>query len=144
MEKRGMALLSLAISLILISMLGNGCAGPSPQQKRQEQVGTEVLLEKSGFEKWPVNDLMPQREALLSALPKRTLVVYRRDGKTYHAYGDKDAGVIYVGDEAAYQRYLALAQGKNLCQQIAGGGESEKFWSCMDDYRQGVGGRPGK
>lgn len=146
MEKRGTAGLSAAICLILVLMLLTGCGGAtaSRQQNIQQEVGTEYLLEQAGFKKWQVNQDMPRQEALLSALPKRTIVTYKRDGQKLHAYGDKDTRTLYIGDDSAYQRYLALAQGKNLCEQRVGGGESAKFWSCMDEYQQGGGGQPGK
>jgi len=146
MKKRGMEKLSAVICLILALMLWNGCGGAtaSRQQNLQQQVGVEYLLEQAGFKKWQVNQDMPQQEALLSALPKRTLVTYERDGQKLHAYGDKDTRTLYIGDNAAYQRYLVLAQGKKLCEQRVGGGESANFWSCMDEYQQGGGGQPGK
>lgn len=142
MKNRGMAGLVAAIGLILVIILGSGCAGS--KQIAQEQVGTEYLLQQAGFRKWQINQNMPQQEALLSTLPKRTLVNYQRDGEKLHAYGDKDTRTLYIGDEAAYQRYLALAQGKEGCEQQVGGGESAKFWGCMDEYRQRGGRQPGK
>ena len=86
---------------------------------------------------------MPQQEALLSALPKRTVTTYERDGQKLYAYGDKDTRTLYIGDDAAYQRYLSLAQGRQVCRVRTGGAESSSFWGCMDEYRQG-GGQSGK
>ncbi len=117
----------------LAGLLGAGAAA-ADRRKVQEQVVTEYLLEQAGFEKWRVNQTTPQGEALLRALPKRTLVIYRRDGKSYHAYGDHDARIIYVGDEAAFNRYLSLAETKNLCERREGG-NSEQFWSCFEEMR---------
>jgi hypothetical protein len=149
MKKRGMAGLGPAICLILISLLGSGCGGgrgpiASAQKHEQQEVGTEYLLDQAGFRKYQVNQNMPQQEALLSALPKRTVTTYERDGKKFHAYGDKDTRTLYIGNEAAYQRYLSLAKGRNVCQVRTGGGESANFWNCMDEYRQGGAGQPGK
>jgi hypothetical protein len=101
-------------------------------------------LQQAGFKKVPVNQNMPKQEALLSALPKRTVTIYERDGQRLYAYGDKDSRTLYIGDDAAYQRYLALAKGREICQVRAGGGESANFWGCMDEYRQGGGALPGK
>ena len=150
MKKRGVAGLSTAICLMLVLMLGSGCGGgsgpiASEKEHMQQQTGTEYFLEQAGFKKWRVTETMPQQEALLSALPKRTLVTYERDGRKLHAYGDKDTRTLYIGDDAAYQRYLALAQGRNLCEQRVGGGDqSAKFWSCIDEYRQEGGEQPAK
>jgi hypothetical protein len=154
MENRGMAGLIVAICLVLALMLLHGCGGATPsrqqtgltqtQQNVQAQGNTEYLLQQAGFKKWQVNQNMPQQEALLSALPKRTLVTYERDGEKLHAYGDKDTRTLYIGDDIAYQRYLALAQGRDMCTVRTGGSESANFWNCMDAYRQGGGGQPGK
>jgi hypothetical protein len=150
MKKRGISRLSAAICLILVVILGYGCGGgggpiASRDQHVQQQVGTEYFLEQAGFKKLPINQNMPKSEALLSALPKRTIVTYRRDGIIYHAYGDKDTRTLYIGDELAYQRYLSLAAGKRqYCERREGGGESARFWVCFDELQQKGGGLPGK
>src|SRR3974377_1193442 len=149
MDKRGMAGLDAAICLMLVSLLCSGCGGgPGPiasgQEHMEQQVGTEYCLQQAGFRKYQVNQNMPQQEALLSALPKRTVTTYERDGEKLYAYGDKNTGTLYIGDDAAYQRYLTLAKGREICQVRAGGGESANFWGCMDEYRQGGGGGAGK
>ncbi len=149
MAKRGTVWLSLGFFFFLVSMLGSGCGGgPGPivsgQEHKQQEVGTEYFLQQAGFTKYQVNQNMPQQQALLSALPKRTVTTYERDGEKLYAYGDKERGVLYIGNDAAYQRYLGLAKGRQICQVRAGGGESANFWSCMDQYRQGGGGQPGK
>ena len=149
MEKRRQNWFSAAICVMLASMLLAGCGGgPGPiasgQQHEQQQVGTEYFLQQAGFRKYQVNQNMPQQEALLSALPKRTVTTYERDGQKLYAYGDKDTRTLYIGDDAAYQRYLSLAQGRQVCRVRTGGAESSSFWNCMDEYRQGGGGQPGK
>jgi len=148
-EKMKVAGLSTVVCFILVSMLSIGCGGgrgpiASGQEHQQQEVGTEYLLDQAGFRKYQVNQNMPQQEALLSALPKRTVTTYERDGKKFHAYGDKDTRTLYIGDDTAYQRYLSLAKGRNICQVRSGGGESANFWNCLDEYRQGGGGQPGK
>ena len=145
MENRGMVGWIGVICLILVSILWIGCGGgTASRQVAQQQVGTEYLLDQAGFKKYQVNQNMPQQEALLSTLPKRTLVSYQRDGEKLHAYGDKDTRTLYIGNEAAYQRYLSLAKGREVCEVREGGGESAKFWGCMDEYRQGGVRQPGK
>ena len=153
METGKTAWLSLAIGLLLVSLVLTGCGGATAgrgsgltpaQQRVQTQGNTEYFLEQAGFKKYQVNQTMSAQEALLSTLPKRTLVNYERDGKKLHAYGDKDSRTLYIGDEAAYQRYLSLAQGRSLCEVREGGQESPKFWGCMEEYRQGGGKQPGR
>jgi hypothetical protein len=153
MKMRGMAGLGAAVAVLLAVMFFTGCGGGtstvSRQASAQEQVTNESLLQQAGFKRWRVNQTtMPQQEALLSALPKGTLVTYERDGKKLHAYGDKDRRVLYIGDEAAYQRYLSLAQGKAVYAQKEGAREgtleSVKFWGSMEEYRVKGGGEPEK
>jgi hypothetical protein len=149
MKNRGMAGLSASICLLLVSLLWIGCGGgrgpiASGKEHMQQQTGTEYFLQQAGFKRYQVNQNTPQQEALLSALPKRSVTTYERDGKKLYAYGDKDFKILYIGDDAAYQRYLALAKGRDTCEVKAGGGESANFWKCMDQYRQGGGGQPGK
>jgi len=140
--RRFFVLVGMISLLSLISLLWTGLAA-ADREKKQEQVVTEYLLEQAGFDKWRVNYDSPKREALLSALPKGTIVTYRSGGTVYHTYGDQSARIIYVGDEAAYQRYLSLAQSKNLCERREGG-KSAQFWSCFYEQRQGGGAQPGK
>jgi hypothetical protein len=136
------ARLLILVSLIsLVSLLWSGPAA-ADRQKKQEQVVTEYLLEQAGFDKWRVTYDMPKREALLSALPKGTIVTYRADGKVYHTYGDHTARIIYVGDEAAYQRYLSLAEKKNLCERREGG-ESPPSGPASMRCGRGAGGKRG-
>jgi hypothetical protein len=149
MKNRGMVELAAAICLVLVSLVLNGCGGgrgpvASEEAHMQQQVGDEYFLQQAGFKRLQVNQNMPQQEALLRVLPKRTVTTYERDGKKLYAFGDKDSGTLYIGDDAAYQRYLALAKGRGVCEVRAGGSESANFWNCMDQYRQGGGAQPGK
>ena len=119
-----------AIYVILVTLLVNGCAGG---QTLQREVTTEYLLTTAGFQRWDVNDETPKRQALLNNLPQRTIVTYKRNGEVYHAYADESS--LYLGDEAAYQRYLSLAGGRKLCQRVTGTNQVE-FWSCMQEYQE--------
>uniref|UniRef100_A0A7C3V8Z8 Uncharacterized protein n=1 Tax=Desulfobacca acetoxidans TaxID=60893 RepID=A0A7C3V8Z8_9BACT len=148
MQNLKMAVLGGALCLGLMA-LGSACGGGrgplvSAQEHAQQEVETEYLLQQAGFKKYQVNQNMPQQEALLSALPRRTIVSYQRDGEKLHAYGDKDTRTLYIGDNAAFQRYLSLARGRKLCALREGGGESAQFWRCLDEYRQGSAGPAGK
>jgi hypothetical protein len=150
MKIRGMIGLGAAICLVPVLLLGSGCGGgrgpvASEKAHMQQQVGNEYFLQQAGFRRYKVNQNMPEQEALISALPKRTVIKYERDGQKLYAYGDKDSRTLYIGDDAAYQRYLALAKGKDTCQVEAGGGvDSTNFWNCMDQYQQGGRGQPRK
>jgi hypothetical protein len=120
-----------AIFLILFTILVNGCTGgPALQQ----EVTTEYLLTTSGFQQWEVNEQTPKREALLNGLPKGKISTYMRNGKVYHVYPG-EGSYLYVGDEAAYQKYLSLTRDRQVCERVYGENQA-KFWGCMDEYQQ--------
>jgi hypothetical protein len=129
------------ISLILAAVLMNGCAGGDTTlaqtggQTLPNEVTTEYLLTTAGFKRWPVNDETPKLQALLNNIPAGKLVTYSRNGDVYHAYADEGSRALYIGDEAAYQRYEALASGRNLCVRVPGTNQVE-FWGCMQEYQE--------
>jgi hypothetical protein len=60
-----------------------------------------------------------------------------RDGQVLHAYPG-EGSYVFIGDEAAYQNYLSLARGRQLCRQATGANQ-EHFWECMEEYQAGKG-----
>jgi hypothetical protein len=132
MKQRKSARLAPAIFSFLFIILISGCA---MEPALQQEVTTEYLLTSSGFQKWEVNEKTPARQALLDTLPAGQISTYRRDGQVFHAYPDSVQKFIYVGDEAAYQRYQSLAQGRKMCRLVTGANQVQ-FWSCMEDYQQ--------
>jgi hypothetical protein len=130
-----------AIFLIAAAFLLNGCAGGGETmvetggQTLSQQVTTEYLLTTAGFKRLVVNDETPRMAALLNNIPQGQLVVYQRDGQTYHAYADVAHQTLYLGDLAAYQRYETLAKGKNLCVRVPGA-NAVQFWGCMQEFQQ--------
>ncbi len=121
-----------ALLLILLAILFNACAGG---QTTQQLVTTEYFLEKAGFQKLAVNDTTPKRQALLENIPRGKISTYQRDGETYHAYTDEAAQRLYIGDETAYQNYLVMTKGRQLCERVTGP-DSSKFWSCYDEFQK--------
>lgn len=143
-KNRGVTVAYLfAVAVLLIA----GCAGggmtlyETGGQTLQQEVTTEYLLTTAGFQRWDVNQETPKRAALLSSLPPGQISTYIRDGEVLHAYPGAGQYVL-VGSEAAYQKYLSLARGRQLCRQATGANQ-EKFWVCMEEYQQG-GGQPRK
>src|SRR5208337_3950849 len=130
-----------AIFLILAAILMNGCAGGGQTlgvtggQTLPQEVTTEYLLSTAGFKRLAVSDDTPKLQALLTATPPGQLVTYSRDGDVYHIYADKNSHALYMGDEAAYQRYEGLAKGRNLCVRVPGTNQAE-FWGCMQEYQE--------
>lgn len=124
-----------ALFLILLAILFNACAGG---QTTQELVTTEYFLEKAGFQKLAVNETTPKRQALLENIPRGKISTYQRDGETYHAYTDVAGQRLYIGDETAYQNYLTMTKGRQLCERVVGP-DSAKFWTCYDEFQKSGG-----
>lgn len=132
-----------AFFLVLFTLVLSGCAGgqEARQQSTQKLVVTEYFLKDAGFKAWEVNDTTPKRQAILDAIPRRQIVTFKGDGEVYHVYADEGSKTLYVGDAAAYQKYLTLAKGRQLCERVDAP-NSVAFWSCFDDLKQS-GGAPG-
>jgi len=126
---------SAALLLILLAILVNACAGG---QTTQQLVTTEYFLAKAGFQKLDVNETTPKRQALVNSIPRGKISSYGRDGETHYAYTDEAAQKLYVGDETAYQNYLVMTKGRQLCERVVGPA-SEKFWSCYDEFQKSGG-----
>ena len=128
------------LSLILAAILVNGCAGGGQTlvetggQTLPQEVTTEYLLTTAGFKRLAVNDETPKRQALLNNIPPGKMVTYTRNGEVYHAYADEGSKALYIGDDAAYQRYQALGRDRKLCERIPGTNQVE-FWGCMQEYQ---------
>jgi hypothetical protein len=122
-----------AILAVLALALIQGCAGP---QTVKETVMTEYFLKEAGFEEWPVNMQTFHAQSLMEAIPQGKIVTYRLRGETYHVYSDVGSNKLYVGDEVAYQKYLAMAQGRQLCERVDAT-ESAPFWRCFDELQPG-------
>jgi hypothetical protein len=121
-----------AIFFISVAMVVGGCAGG---QTSQQTVSMQYMLTESGFQPWSVNLETPKRQALLDSLPKGKIVTYRRDGEVYHVYGDERSTTLYIGDEAAYQKYLSMARGKQVCERVNAQSPQE-FWRCLEETQK--------
>lgn len=126
-----------AILLISCAILFYGCAGG---QTSQQVVSPLYMLTEAGFQRWDVNMETPKSQALLNAIPYGKIVTYKRDGEVYHVYGDKNSNALYVGNAAAYQKYLSMTQAKQICERVEGKNQQE-FWTCFEEF-QTVGPRP--
>jgi hypothetical protein len=94
---------------MIVLCLAAGCAA----QKRATEARTvESDLRSAGFH--AVVPDTPQKRDKVRALPARKLTEASRNGKRYYWYADLDGcGCVYVGGEAAYRRYDALAQARD-------------------------------
>jgi hypothetical protein len=120
------------ICLVFLTILFWGCGGMQPLQ---DQVTTEYLLNQAGFTKYKPNMETPKTQALLDALPPGQVTTFTGNGKVYHAYPDKGANTLYVGDQAAYDKYVSMAQDKKVCQRVDAP-ESSGFWGCFQEMQQ--------
>lgn len=113
-----------------------GCAGVQNSQSTQNLVTTEYFLKQAGFQEWNVNDTTPKRQALLNNIPRGKITTFERNGvPNYYAYTDENAQRLYIGDDAAYQRYLHISKGRKLCERVTAP-DSSQFWSCYDEYQK--------
>jgi len=138
MGNRRRAGLNAAIGLIFITLMFYGCGGGYPgggMQPLQSQVTTEYMLGQAGFTPYKPNMETPRTQALLDALPEGTVTTFRANGVPYHAYPDKRSNVLYVGDEAAYEKYVGMAKNKNICRRVEAP-DSSGFWGCYQELQQ--------
>ena len=129
----------MAICYILVALLFYGCAGgqvESGGQPLRAVVIDEYMLTTAGFQKYKPNMETPKTQALLDALPSGRVTTFRANGRnSYHAYPDKGSNTLYVGDQAAYDKYVSMAQGaKGL--PAGGAPNSAGFWGCFQEMQQ--------
>jgi hypothetical protein len=132
MANRRQARNKAIILLIFCTILFYSCAGA---QTTQEAVVTEYLLTKAGFQPYKANMTTPKTQALLNAIPKGQITTFKGNGMVYHAYPDERSNTLYVGDAAAYSKYLSLAKGQKVCRRVEAE-NSVGFWSCFDEFQQ--------
>jgi hypothetical protein len=131
-----------AILLIFSIVLFWGCAEEPVrtqiQQATQQRVIDEYLLTKAGFKAYQSNNTTPKTQALISALPTWEISTFKADDTLYHAYPDKVSNTLFVGTQADYENYLALAKGQRVCRRVTAP-NSSGFWSCMDEFQKSGG-----
>jgi Tfp pilus assembly PilM family ATPase len=103
--------LTAALALAL-AVLVAGCAAI----RKEEAQSTESVLAAAGFRMKPADT--PERLANLQAMRPRKIVPREKDGHVVYAYADPTGcRCLYVGDEAAYQRFQQLSIQKQLAQE---------------------------
>jgi hypothetical protein len=136
-------------ALVIVSciMLSSGCAdvdrigtgdnmaGLTGRPTLDQMVVSIYILEQAGFKKWPINYQTPERAALASSTPIGQITTFEMGGKVYHVYNDQNHNALYVGDQAAYESYLSLSHGKNVCRRVHGTNNAQ-FWSCYQEYEK--------
>lgn len=101
-----------AVVALAIAVLGAGCA----TIRKDQAQSTESVLAAAGFRMKPADT--PERLANLQAMRPRKIVPHVKDGKVAYVYADPtNCRCLYIGDEAAYQRYQQLAIQQQLAQE---------------------------
>ena len=127
----------VSAAVILLIMLGvwlNGCA--TVDQRTENQVINEYMLTTAGFRKLDVNATTPNRQALWDASMPGKFITYYINGEKYYVYADRISYALYIGDEAAYQRFSAKTTDKRLCQSLDAPSDSSAFWSCYQEFQK--------
>jgi hypothetical protein len=129
----------MAIGFIVVAILFCGCGGGGQVRSGgvplQTEVIDEYILTKAGFTAYKPNMETPKTQALLDALPSGQVTTFSGNGKIYHAYPDKGANILYVGDQGAYDKYVSMAHGRKVCQRVDAP-DSSGFWGCFQEMQQ--------
>ena len=127
---------SVVILLLALAVLLNGCAGVIAEPV-QGAVVNEYMLTQAGFGKLDVNDTTPNRQALWDASMPGQFITYYLDGRKYYVYADRISHALFIGDEAAYQKFQTKVGDKKLCQSMDAT-DSSAFWSCYQEFQKGA------
>lgn len=103
-------LLGLAAIGLLLGGCAAGTAGGPTQASAPSRM--EQMLVQAGFKIFPENS--PKCQAVCQKLPPEQLVPEKKGDKMVYAYFAPGTQRLYVGDEAAYQRFINLAVMQNL------------------------------
>ena len=111
-DRRGMKRMAGASAPVIgLALLCAGCTLVQRQTAQQ----TESMLSAAGF-RMTVADT-PEKLSALQAKPQRKIKFLQRHGKTYFAYADAaGCGCAYIGDQAAYQKYLGMVDQQRITQ----------------------------
>ncbi len=100
-----LGLMGLTIAVLLLSGCATGTTGASARNSGQDRM--ESLLIRAGFEILPESH--PKCQQVCQKIPPEQLVAHKKDDKTVYVYFSPGSKHLYVGDEAAYQRFINLA-----------------------------------
>lgn len=93
---------------------------------------TEDLLSAAGFKIVPATT--PELQARLKAIPPHKVTMVQRDGKAYFVYPDVTQNVLYVGQNAQYQRYQQLREQNQLAQEQLNAAELNAEWGAWGTW----------
>jgi len=103
-------MLGMAALGLLLGGCAAGTAGGPTQASAPSRM--EEMLVQADFKVLPENS--PKCQAVCQKLPPEQLVPQKKGDKIAYAYFAPGTHRLYVGDEAAYQRFINLAVMQNL------------------------------
>lgn len=102
----------LLLAIVLVTTLSLGCAAI----QRSEAIRTERVLAAAGFQMKLADT--PEKLAKVQGMTQRKLQPHDKDGEVFFVYADAlECNCVYVGTEAAHQRYQQLALKQELADQ---------------------------
>jgi hypothetical protein len=120
--------LGAVILFIWLAGLLGGCATGGSAQLKQN------MLTTAGF--WTADANARQTQLLMQASAQGQFSSYTVAGRKYYLYPDTDSNTLYIGDEAAYQKYVAMQQDKRLCRSLDVD-SGTALWECVRDLQKG-------
>src|SRR5438045_2913759 len=90
----------------VLMVLAIGCSSTGDKQN---------MLSAAGFKALPADS--PERQAHLKALPHDKITPVQRSGTVYYVFPDEKNNILYVGQEAEYQRYQNLRIKKQMADE---------------------------
>lgn len=113
MERRKMIGVRWLLGMAAIGLLLGGCAaGSAGSTQASAPSRMEEVLVQADFKVFPANS--PKCQAVCQKLAPEQLVPQKKGDKMAYAYFAPGTQRLYVGDEAAYQRFINLAVMQNL------------------------------
>ena len=102
----------LLLAIVLVTTLSLGCAAI----QRSEAIRTERVLAAAGFQMKLADT--PEKLAKVQGMTQRKLQPHDKDGEVFFVYADAlECNCVYVGTQAAHQRYQQLALKQELADQ---------------------------
>jgi hypothetical protein len=119
-----------ALLVMVIAVALAGCA-TTPTASTQSP---ENVLTAAGFK--TMTATKPAQQAYLKKVPDQKLLAHKRNGTTRYVFVNQQNQKLYVGSEAAFQKYLKLAKQAKLDQQHLQAEQQEsdpEFWGLWMD-----------
>lgn len=141
MKRRKVLALRWLMSIVVLSFLLSGCAASTataPTQASGPENRMESLLAQAGFMVVPQSH--PRCQKFCQTLPSGKIVPHRKGSQMIYGYLAPGTNRIYIGDEAAYQRFINLAVMQKLEEQqrpVADESTDPEFWNMWQDLHGG-------